>query len=363
MDFGFSHCYHLHLSMLPWHTGSFAERMDLACKMMRKAGATSFRPHVQWNRIEPVITRPPLRVQDVSEKMVAEYAEGKTGIYWQETDIMVNSMTSNGLNPFLCLAAAYQHQVPLAEVNGRIVRMDDGPISNDHYLGQVYLHARAVVRRYKQQCNRWQLENELSGATSQLWPWRWRKGHRWRSMKFKDALFEVLYKAVKEEDPQARTSHNFCFDVSTLPGLYDWRKYIKRWHAYTDIIGFDPFPNYLSGQPIAIRTQMRRAAAQIRSLGLNKPLYILEDGIPVKPARQGFSEENQTAYIKEQLDAAEEEKMDGVFYYCFSSQEGAPGNEWHKTLFIHVIEDWWGLVRADGSTRPAYDYLVKRNQH
>jgi hypothetical protein len=27
---------------------------------------------------------------------------------------------------------------------------------------------------------------------------------------------------------------------------------------------------------------------------------------------------------------------------------------------MHVIEDLWGMVRAGGSTRPTYDYLVKR---
>ncbi|HOL18210.1 MAG TPA: hypothetical protein PLY40_08010, partial [Bacillota bacterium] len=52
----------------------------------------------------------------------------------------------------------------------------------------------------------------------------------------------------------------------------------------------------------------------------------------------------------------------GVFIYCFSSQEGAPGNEWHRQRRILDVEDWWGVVRADGSTRPAYDYLVERNK-
>ena len=34
MDFGFSHYHHLHLSFLPWHMGSFVEKLDTAYKMM-----------------------------------------------------------------------------------------------------------------------------------------------------------------------------------------------------------------------------------------------------------------------------------------------------------------------------------------
>ena len=361
MDFGFSHCYHLHLSLLPWHTGSFSEKLAIAYKMMREAGATSFRPHVHWNRVQPLIFNPELTVRDVTDGMIEEYVSGTKGVYWEETDLMVKNMVSAGINPFLCLAAAYQHQVPLAQYRGAIVRMDDGPISNQWYLGSIYLHARAVVRRYKGYCKRWQLENELNGAVSQRILYRWRKGNRWLSGKFREELMDVLYNAVKEEDPDAQTAHNFCFDFSTLQLSFDWRKPIRPWSRYIDIIGYDPFPNYLKGNPIKIRDEMKRGVDLIRSLGYDKRLYILEDGIPVLPAKNGFSEQVQADYIKELLDAAEENKLDGVFYYCFSSQEGAPGSEWHKTLPMHVVEDWWGLIRSDGTSRPAYDYLVKRN--
>ncbi len=52
-------------------------------------------------------------------------------------------------------------------------------------------------------------------------------------------------------------------------------------------------------------------------------------------------------------------KLDGVFIYCFVSQEGAPGNEWHERRF-NDIEEWWGFFRSDGTPLPAYDYLVER---
>jgi hypothetical protein len=79
VDFGFSHCYHLHLSLFPWETASFSERMARACGLMKRAGATSFRPHVHWNRVEPLIENPGLKARDVTDKMVSDYAAGSDG--------------------------------------------------------------------------------------------------------------------------------------------------------------------------------------------------------------------------------------------------------------------------------------------
>ncbi len=360
MDFGFSHCYHLHLSLFPWETSSFPERLTKAYTLMKQAGATSFRPHVHWNRVEPMILNPGLRVQDVTESMIAEYAEGRPGVFWDETDLMVDGMVRAGIDPFLCLGAAFYHQVPLVSAGNHVVRFDGNAISNDVYLGHLFLHARAVVRRYRDRCTRWQLENELNEAVGTLLILKWRNGRRWLSARFRTRLMELLHQAVKAEDKGARTSHNYSMGFRKIPGLYDWISDVSRWDRYVDIIGFDPFPNYLAGNPIGIEGAVRKLTRRIRRLGLRKPIYILEDGYPVKPEGKGFSEENQRRYMEELLDVAQDEKLDGVFVYCFVSQEGAPGNEWHKLRRFNDIEDWWGLFRSDGTPRPAYDYLVER---
>jgi hypothetical protein len=360
MDFGFSHCYHLHLSLFPWETTSFSERLAKAYGLMRRAGATSFRPHVHWNRVEPVITDPGLRVQEVTERMIAEYAGGKEGVFWDETDMMVEGMVHAGINPFLCLGAGYLHQMPLVRLGRNVVKFDDPRVPDDVYLGHLYLHARAVVRRYKDRCRRWQLENELNETAAALLVLKWRSGRRWLSGRFKTRLVELLHGAVKREDTGAMTSHNYAMGQEMVPFLFDWVRAAARWDRFIDIIGFDPFPNYMRGDPIRIGESVSSNMKRVRALGSGKPVYILEDGYPVMPAARGFSEEGQRRYVGELLNAAEREKIDGVFIYCFVSQEGAPGNEWHKVRRFNDIEDWWGLFRSDGTPRPAYQYLVDR---
>jgi hypothetical protein len=360
MDFGFSHCYHLHLSLFPWEDLSFTGRLDKAYGLMKRAGAVSFRPHVHWNRVEPLIKPPFPGVADITSAMVDRYVEGGAGIFWEETDIMINKMIEHGLDPFLCLGAGYLHQMPLVSAGRHIVRFDHYSIPAEAYLGRLSLHARAVVRRYKDRCRRWQLENELNEAAGTFVLLRWRLGIRWLFPSFLNMVMAVLHDAVKKEDPRALTSHNMSMSFKIIPHLYSWYKDILSWNKYMDIIGFDPFPNYIKGEPIKIGITLQKIAGKLRALGLNKPLYVLEDGYPAMPFARGFSEENQKLYYGELLDAAERIGLEGVFAYCFSSQEGSPGNEWHKRMKIQDIEDWWGLFRADGTPRPAYDFLLER---
>lgn len=364
MEFGFAHCYHLHLSMLPFHPGSFAERMDKACGMMKAAGATFFRPHIHWNRVEPFIEKPGLKVREVTEAMIEEYAAGeKKGVFWDETDLMVDKMLEHGIRPFLCLGAGYLHQLPMFESKGHVRPFNPSNVDRGAYLGRLYLHARAAVRRYKGRCRHWQLENELNEAGETAVVMGWRQGLKWFSKSLQLAIMDTLHRAVKEEDPAALTSHNVCgMEFKFIPYLYDWRNDLRQWNKYMDIIGFDPFPNYLSGEPIKIGKAVSQIVKEIKKVDSGKPVYILEDGYPVKPAGKGFSEEGQVTYYRELLKACAENGVDGLFIYCFSSQEGAPGNEWHRRKRMLDVEDWWGVVRADGSTRPAYDFLVERHR-
>jgi hypothetical protein len=364
MEFGFAHCYHLHLSMLPFNTGSFEERMDKAYGMMKKAGATFFRPHIHWNRIEPFIHHPDLKAKEVTDKTVEEYAMGrKEGVFWTETDIMVDKMLEHGIKPFLCLGGGYLHQLPLFERRRNILSFNPSNIDSKTYMGHLYLYARASVRRYKDRCRHWQLENELNMAGETAVVLKWRHGLRWFSRRFQLALIDTLYRAVKEEAPDSFTTHNICgMSYKLIPYLYDWKRDLSQWNQYMDIIGIDPFPNYSFGHPIVIGKVITGIMNDLRKMNLRKPVYILEDGYPVKPAGKGFSEERQVEYYRALLEACAQNGVDGVFIYCFSSQEGAPGNEWHRRKRRLDVEDWWGVIRADGSTRPAYDYLVNRNR-
>ena len=87
MELGFAHFYHLDLSLLPFDPSSLESRLSRAFSMMRKAGVQSFRPHVHWNEVEPVVLDPGLTRADLTDAHVAEYAEGTQGITWEKTDL------------------------------------------------------------------------------------------------------------------------------------------------------------------------------------------------------------------------------------------------------------------------------------
>ncbi|MEW6777106.1 MAG: hypothetical protein AB1405_12485 [Bdellovibrionota bacterium] len=360
LDLGFSHFYHLDLSLFPFDPSSFADRLERAFSLMKAAGVRSFRPHIHWNEVEPVVINPSLKKEDVTDSMIEGYARGdQEGIFWQKTDLLVDSMVRHGIDPFLCLGSSMHPQAPLISQKRRVSRFSVAEVPFEIYLGHLYLYARAAVRRYKDRCRRWQLENEFNVNELYLLV-QWKKGLAWLSRKKQDRIMECLHDAVKREDRQALTGHNFVAALKEVPRIYSWKQDIVRWNHLLDIIGIDFFPNYPVGKPIRIGGAMAETVKRVRSLGLNKPIYVLEDGYPVAPTGRGFSEKGQEEYFRQAIESSERLGIDGYFIYCFCSMEGAPGNEWHKQRLINDVEDWWGVVRADGSMRPAYDYLVRR---
>jgi hypothetical protein len=359
MDLGFSHAYPLGISLLPWDGRSLEQRLERSLTLMRAAGATSFRPHVPWSEIEPVLTGALCTVSEVTETQVERYANGGDGICWKAMDLAVAKMRAAGIEPFPCLGVAYYPQLPVVEHRRKLRRVNPGQVSWERYLGRLHLHVRAVVRRYCGQCHRWQLENELNGAGMHVLG-GWRQGWAWFSHAFQDRVMQTIHQAVRAEDPTAETAHNFMVPLRTVPHVYTYRSHLKRWADMIDIVGIDPYPNFLRSEPICVAESFTRAVAEVRRVVPDKRLYILETGYPVRPAGRGFSEENQRSYYREALETALRLGVDGLFFYAFCSQEGAPGAEWCSGSPKNDIQDWWGLVRADGSLRPAYELLRER---
>jgi hypothetical protein len=359
LNLGFSHAYHLPLSWLPGDLGSFGERLDTGFNWLQAAGAEWFRPHIPWNSVEPLVTDLSLRPADVNEERIGCYLEGGAGIHWAESDLLVGKMAEHGIRPHLVLGAGYDSQLPLVERNRQVRRFTPAHIPLPTYLARLALHARAVVRRYKGVCHDWQVENEINGAGIHAYL-GWREGFGWFSHGLQQAIVETLVQAVKEEDPAARVSHNFMIPLNPIPYFYTYLDQLRRWYPLLDIVGVDPYPNFFNGQPIQVAKTFRPLVEQVREVVGNRPVYLLETGYPVRPEARGFSEVNQAEYFRQCLEFAEEQRIPGLFFYCFCSQEGRPGHEWCRSK--SDVQDWWGLVRADGSLRPAYADLVKRHQ-
>ncbi len=355
--FGFAHAYEFHYSLFPWRIEPLEARVVLTVKRLIETGASWWRPHIPWNRVEPVIINPRLKKSDVDEALVAEYAAGTfPGVTWAETDFWVNEVTAAGIALHIGLGIAYVSQLPIVEKDNRSILFTPGCVDPEIYLGHLYLHARATVRRYKEKIHVWQLENELNNAAEVAWVNKWRQG-KWYPWSWLTRIIETLCEAVKSEDPHALVSHNFSCDTPDLGPLYSWKKDIHRWLGYLDCVGVDRYPNYLRGH-FNRGAEVGTLVARIRELvPSEKRLWVLETGIPAAPARKGFSEALQAYYYATVLETVQKAGADGVLFYCFVSQEGYPGNGWHKRRPWNDVEDHWGLFRPDDTPRETFRWL------
>jgi len=360
LEFGFAHAYEFHYSLFPWDTGSLEHRVGLAVDAIQAVGATWWRPHIPWNRVEPAVVQPRLKKQDVTDGMVADYAAGAyPGVDWSETDRWVNAVTGAGIRLHAGLGIAYVSQLPWVHRGADRVLFTPGLVDPEIYLGHINLHARAAVRRYRDRIRVWQIENELNNAFEVKWVNRWRTG-KWRPWGWLTRLLATLGEAVRREDPGAVVTHNFSCDAPSLRPLYSYRKDILRWAPHLDWIGLDQYPNYLCGKK-NLGENLGTLTQRVRDwLPPDKPVWVLETGIPALPGRKRFSESLQADYYASVLDSVERAGGKGVLFYCLVSQEGAPGNEWHKVRPWHSVENHWGLFRPGGTPRQAYWMLKNR---
>ncbi|MHB8895255.1 MAG: hypothetical protein ACYC99_08800 [Candidatus Geothermincolia bacterium] len=349
---GFSHCAFFD-SWYPWSGLPFAERVGRIIQDLTLAGADSFRPHIHWHKVEPFLGAGLLGPEDVTDELVASYAEGGSGIDWAPYDLMIDSLAAAGIEPHIVLGAGNDFQLPVSTAGSTCARAVPDCIGKDRYLSHVYLHARGVVRRYRDRVRIWQLENELNVAGETMLLARWRTGRAWLDRGFRDALIEILCSAVREEDPRALTSHNFHTDMRVLKGVYDWRMDVRRWLKHVDVVGVDSYPNYLFGWPergAAVGRRVREA----REAAGGKPVMVLESGYPVKPGYRGMSESRQASYVCSAVDSAACAGAQGFYYYCLCSPEGFPVEGPWSNKFFQNIEPWWGMVRRDDSKRAAW---------
>lgn len=349
---GFAHCA-FYDSWYPWEGGGFDTRLDHLVADLDLAGANSFRPHIHWHQVEPVLAAGIVAPEDVTEELVESYAAGGQGIQWQLYDRMIDSLVAARIEPHIVVAAGYDFQIPVSTAGAKCARAVPDCVGRDRYICQAYLHARACVRRYRGRVHIWQLENELNAAGETMLLARWRSGRAWLDRGFKDALIEALCRAVREEDPSALTSHNFHTDMRLIKGYYDWREDVRRWLRHLDIVGVDAYPNYLAGVPQRGRA-VGEKVAQAARVAQGKPVMVLESGYPVRPRRRGMSEARQASYVCDAVDSVVEAGGSGFYYYTLCSPEGFPVEGCWSNRGFQSVEPWWGLVRGDGSRRAAW---------
>jgi hypothetical protein len=349
---GFSHCA-FYDSWYPWSGAGYPARIARLVDDLAAAQANSFRPHIHRHRVEPFVGEVVKSPADVTAEMVDACASGTSGALWSDYDLMIDALREAGIEPHVVLGAAYDFQLPWFDGGYGAVRATPDNLGRDRYLGCLYLHARAAVRRYRGRVRVWQLENELNVAGETMIVMRWRSGRSWLDRGFLRAIMELLGRAVRGEDETALTSHNFHTDARVLKGLYDWRSDVEAWLEYLDVVGVDCYPNYLLGVPCRGRVVGRKVAEAV-AVSDGRPVMVLESGYPVRPGYRGYGERRQAGFVREALTSASEAGAAGFYYYEICSPEGFTVEGPWSNRFLQGVEPWWGLIRTDDTRRPAY---------
>lgn len=301
-------------------------------------GASVIHSWFQWDFAEPILSQPFITEEEVTEEMIAAYASGeRPGIDWTITDDHVNEY--NGLQLIMGVGSGWINSLPL--FNGEKITPDI--IGRDKYLGQLYLHTRACVRRYKDQVLAWQIENEPN-ISEELINLGLREGEAWTDINFMTRVLTTLEKAVREEDPEAWITINFFVDFD------DYEEDINRWISLVDMVGLDSYQDYFTDNPKTAADSVLSKVKHIAALTGDKPVMILETGYASGPEPE-FTEENQEVFIRELYSGIEDYNGCGVLYFKHTT------NEQSETP-VFPFRFYRGLIRENGEEKEAW-YTLK----
>lgn len=284
------------------------------------AGVDFVRCWFPWKYFEP---------SPVSESLLDQLIE-KSYTKWPMDDL-VNTLTGRGIGVVPVIACGYQRMLPQGLEPDR---------NRGLYLKRASIHARLLVRHFKDRIRAWQIENEPNWWAEHE-AGGWRSGLAWvHEHGFRHELLQTLNDAVHGEDSSATTIINLEADAVALdPGIYS---------PYCDILGLDFYPNYKLSHPI--NTKVLKLADQVGKK-LNKPVMVSETGYPSGPSLLGYSTDSQAKYVVEACRVAH--GLDGVtgigiWRYIDTAWRSFPFQENH-----------FGLLDNKGNPKPAWSEFSK----
>ena len=380
-----------------WHSGM------LDIQQMKELGANAVHPNIRWITVEPVILDASLTVDAVNGNpdLISDYP-----VNWTAIDNKINTLVSNGFLLVPWLGTGFT--VDLPRINGVGATPDE--LGKEQYLGCIYRHVRAVVRRYKDRVHYWTIENELNEAQLAIL-FGWRAGGAWNDEEFAMDLIAVLHDAIIAEDPTAEIGTVFHTDIhegihhdfrpvhvngSTLAGPYHWTEWLGKWAQYISFVGINSYPNYYTADPIYGTDAGERVAAA-KAIVPDKPVIVFETAYST-PAPgvnlldpMDFTEEKQAQYIEDAINSTIENGGAGFFHFILESQGITAGYTSADRDALNVlgsafrngdaealidflfanfdycynvlprvlmkVEQGFGLIRSDGSKRPSFYVL------
>jgi len=268
-------------------------------------GAKVIHSWFQWDFVEENLTAPFLTKEEVTEEMIEKYALGeRQGIDWSFTDEHVNEYA--GLDLIMGVGSGWKNSMPLFNEE----KITPDIIGREEYIGQLYLHTRACVRRYKDKVLLWQIENEPN-IPELLMALGLREGDAWNDIDFVTRVLAVLEEAVRLEAPEALVTINFFADAE------GYEEDISRW---------------------------------IANLAAGKAVIILETGFGSGPVTSDFTEENQKTFIQEVYSRIDDFNGCGAMYFKHSTSEQ---NDTDFFAFRH----YRGLIRGNDESKLSWHFL------
>jgi hypothetical protein len=366
-------------------------------------GVDRVRQTLQWRWIEPEVVATGLTLADARAPGVrAAYALGRD---FAQADAAVARWTSRGIDVLAGVGSGWDQTLPA--LDGAPAGPD--ALGPDEYVARQALVVGALVERYdgdghldapgSPRIARWQVENELNEAVFTAFGGLRSPGgtaalrSTWADAGFRDALLDALVGAVRDADPSASVTTNLHasvhpnFDVAF--DVEPWDAALIRWRDRLDAIGLDVYPNYLAADPPRPE-RVAEAIARARDLAEGRPIEVIETGYPTGPAELGFDEARQAAYLDGLLGGARAEGAAALYWYGSHTREttevaiddedvaavarmaaayeagdviaafalAAEHQDGHLGEVVGSVEAYWGLIRADGSRKPAWDLLA-----
>ncbi|MDZ7722855.1 MAG: hypothetical protein U5R06_08605 [candidate division KSB1 bacterium] len=347
-----------------WHTNwDEAQRVNAVFNVMQEYGITGYRVEARWRDLQKYFLHgPDLNPDDLTPAMI-NACLADTAI-WNSDEFdrlqrILDKGNSSELVPLMILGTGHEDALPLLN-DGRVVApatetwmaLGFSGVNADEYLYNLKLLAHAVVRRYANKVDVWQLENELNAAgwaaADSMW---WRKGDLWLDAGFRDRVWSTLVSAVRAEDATARIAHDFHI-LDIMPALHAWLDDL-------DIVGVNFYPNAMTALPVlgfGVGDYVWAVRRALTGLGRpDLPVWVIETGYPGKESTDPpdsltltedsgfFSESRQAAYIRDALQSAAENGARGFFYYTLTTVENDDENA--PALDRHLR--YCGLVRRD----------------
>jgi hypothetical protein len=313
---------------------------------IKELGVKWHAPFLNWNHLEPEIFKVNLTVDDVNNnpRMIDEYVNTHD---WTRFDNVIDTLLED-FNVFPVIGQCFTQTVPIyqgkpiiphnpaepIEWHDNPYGLELSPIGRENFFGHLYLHIRAVLRRYQGKISYWMVDPELNQSALFRIFGGWKAGNGWADWDFVTNVLITLRDGVKAENPSAVVCLPFNLDMPPpvtftyadskfLSGgaeVLDWPDAIADWLPYIDIVGINLFESQGNPEPNCYqRLKGRMATAIERAQG--KPVIVTSIGVPSGPNQLDWTEENQASYIAQAFDAAWDSGTKGFFYFEIKTSE------------------------------------------